>query len=225
MQLDSRFGTVYTITGKSANDGAWSFFMGVTLKDLAAASGLSIRSVRRALQAEPGVSDTARKRITELAARLGYVPNVAARDLRTGRTAFIGLLSSPRDTGVVRRRTLDLIDRIGAVGLHLSDDLKQGDLGFIFNRRFWGSGYASEAAQGMLRFGFMNLDLHRITAKCDSENLASEAVMKRIGMRKEGETKKSVYTKVRGKEQWRSEKLYAMLQKEFLNALIELGEL
>lgn len=92
--------------------------MSVTLKDLAAASGLSIRSVRRALQAEPGVSDTARKRITELAARLGYVPNVAARDLRTGRTAFIGLLSSPRDTGVVRRRTLDLIDRIGAVGLH-----------------------------------------------------------------------------------------------------------
>lgn len=116
-------------------------------------------------------------------------------------------------------------EAIGAVGLHLSDDLKQGDLGFIFNRRFWGSGYASEAAQGMLRFGFMNLDLHRITAKCDSENLASEAVMKRIGMRKEGETKKSVYTKVRGKEQWRSEKLYAMLQKEFLNALIELGEL
>lgn len=116
-------------------------------------------------------------------------------------------------------------EAIGAVGLHLSDDLKQGDLGFIFNRRFWGSGYASETAQGMLRFGFMNLDLHRITAKCDSENLASEAVMKRIGMRKEGETKKSVYTKVRGKEQWRSEKLYAMLQKEFLNALIEFGEL
>jgi len=92
--------------------------MGITLKDLAAASGLSIRSVRRALQAEPGVSETSRRRITELAARLGYVPNVAARDLRTGRTAFIGILSSPRDPGVVRRRTLDLIDRIGTLGLH-----------------------------------------------------------------------------------------------------------
>ena len=82
-----------------------------------------------------------------------------------------------------------------------------------------------KALCGAVSFGFMNLDLHRITAKCDSENLASEAVMKRIGMRKEGETKKSVYTKVRGKEQWRSEKHYAMLQKEFLNALIERGEL
>ena len=110
-------------------------------------------------------------------------------------------------------------ETVGAVGLHLGSDLKQGDLGFIFNRRFWGRGYASEAARGMLRFGFMDLDLHRITAKCDGENLASEAVMKRIGMRKEGETRSSVFTKVRGVSQWRGEKHYAMLQKEFLNSV------
>ena len=80
-------------------------------------------------------------------------------------------------------------------------------------------GYASESANAMLRFGFMNLHLHRITAKCDSENLASEIVMKRIGMRNEGETKHSVYTKVRDVAQWRSVKHYAMLQNEFFDTL------
>ena len=134
-------------------------------------------------------------------------------------------IAEPReffDFAVCLKKTGELI---GSVGLYLDSKRRQADLGYIFNKRFWGMGYASEAAKGMLRFGFMNLDLHRITAKCDSENLASETVMKRIGMRKEGEMKKSVYTKVRGKEQWRSEKHYAMLQKEFLNALIERGEI
>ncbi|MBR5949320.1 MAG: GNAT family N-acetyltransferase [Clostridia bacterium] len=130
-------------------------------------------------------------------------------------------IASPRkffDLAVCLNETGELI---GSVGLYFDEAMTQADLGYIFNKRFWGNGYASEAARGMLRFGFMNLDLHRITAKCDSENLASEAVMKRIGMRKEGETKKSVYTKVRGVAGWRSEKHYAMLQKEFLNALID----
>ncbi len=92
--------------------------MSVTLKDLAAASGLSIRSVRRALAGESGVSQEAREKICRLAGRMGYVPNVAARDLRTGRATFVGLLTSPQDSDVARRRTQDLIDRIGGLGLH-----------------------------------------------------------------------------------------------------------
>ena len=92
--------------------------MSVTLKDLAAASGLSIRSVRRALAGESGVSQEARVKICRLAEKLGYVPNIAARDLRTGRTPFVGLLSSPQDSDVARRRTQDLIDRLGSVGMH-----------------------------------------------------------------------------------------------------------
>lgn len=92
--------------------------MSVTLKDLAVASGFSIRSVRRALSGEPGVSNDAREKICRLALELDYVPNVAARDLRVGRTPFVGLLSSPQDSDVARRRTQDLIDRIGGMGMH-----------------------------------------------------------------------------------------------------------
>jgi RimJ/RimL family protein N-acetyltransferase len=130
-------------------------------------------------------------------------------------------ISSPRkafDLAVCLKETGELI---GAVGLYLTDDLLQGELGYLFNKRFWKNGYAAEAARGMLRFGFLCLDIHRIYAKCDSENRSSEGVMKRIGMRREGEMRSSCHTRVRGRLQWRSIKYYAMLRREYLKALVE----
>ena len=112
-------------------------------------------------------------------------------------------------------------EMIGSVGLYLSKDRMQADLGYIFNKKCWGLGYCTEAAAKMLEFGFLQLDLHRITARCDSKNAASEAVMKRIGMRFEGEMKSSVYTRVGGRRQWRSEKHYALLQREFLKRMAD----
>lgn len=130
-------------------------------------------------------------------------------------------ISSPRkafDLAVCLKETGELI---GAVGLYLTDDREQAELGYIFNKRFWKNGYAAEAAAGMLRFGFLCLDLHRIYARCDSENRDSERVMKRIGLRREGEMKSSLHTRVRGRLQWRSVKHYAMLRREYLKALVE----
>ena len=64
--------------------------------------------------------------------------------------------------------------------------LGQGYIGFYLNRKFWGQGYASEAAQSLLAFGFDQLGLHRIFAWCDTENRASARVLEKIGMRREG---------------------------------------
>lgn len=112
---------------------------------------------------------------------------------------------------------------IGSIGLFMDSKSNQAMLGYILNRHFWGCGYASEAAAGMLQFGFLSLDLHRIWAYCDSENTASENVMKRIGLRKEGESKSASYIRFSGREQWRSIKYYALLQREYLNRLSEAG--
>ena len=137
------------------------------------------------------------------------------------RSRLVSQITSPRriyDFAVCLKETGELI---GAIGLFLTKDGMQGDLGYIFNKKYWKNGYAAEAALGMLRFGFTALDLHRITARCDSKNHDSVAVMKRIGMRKEGEMRSSVHTRVRGRLQWRSEKAYAMLRKEYLNRLFD----
>ena len=130
---------------------------------------------------------------------------------------FTEQIESPRrrfDLAVCLRENGKLI---GSAGLFLDESRSQAELGYIFHRDYQHMGYASEAAEALLRFGFMNLDLHRIYARCDGENFASEAVMKRIGMRKEADMKSCKYTKVGQKQQWRGEKLYALLQKEYLN--------
>lgn len=122
------------------------------------------------------------------------------------------------DFAVCLKETGELI---GSAGLYLTKDRMQADLGYILNKRFWGFGYCTEAAAKMLEFGFLQLDLHRITASCDSKNTSSEAVMKRLGMRFEGETKSSVYTRVGGRRQWRSQKHYALLEREFLKRMMD----
>ena len=43
-------------------------------------------------------------------------------------------------------------------------------------------GYASEAAAKMLDYAFQKLELTRIIASTDNDNLASQAVMRKIGM-------------------------------------------
>ena len=53
-------------------------------------------------------------------------------------------------------------------------------------RPFWGKGYATEAASAVLRYSRDRVGFHRIQAKCCVENRASERVMHKLGMTKEG---------------------------------------
>jgi DNA-binding LacI/PurR family transcriptional regulator len=62
-----------------------------TIKDVAAAAGVTAGTVSRALRGDPRVIETTRRRIVEAAERLGYRPNLQARGLQTGRTGAIGL--------------------------------------------------------------------------------------------------------------------------------------
>jgi DNA-binding LacI/PurR family transcriptional regulator len=64
----------------------------VTIKEIAAASGVSIATVTRALQGHPRVRPETRARVQEAAEALGYRPNDAARTLATGASNAIGLL-------------------------------------------------------------------------------------------------------------------------------------
>jgi len=48
--------------------------------------------------------------------------------------------------------------------------------------RHWAKGYATEAARAMVSYAFEDLDLERIVATTEHENLRSIAVMRRLGM-------------------------------------------
>ncbi|WP_294254878.1 LacI family DNA-binding transcriptional regulator [uncultured Sphingomonas sp.] len=62
------------------------------LKEFAQLAGVSTATVSRALSRTGRVSEETRQRISDLADRLGYQPNVTARNLRTQRTMTIGVL-------------------------------------------------------------------------------------------------------------------------------------
>ena len=64
----------------------------VTIKDIAAAAGVSYGTVSRALADSREISEPTKKRIRALCDQMGYVPNLAARSLVTHASHVIGLL-------------------------------------------------------------------------------------------------------------------------------------
>jgi len=79
---------------------------GATLRDLAAAAGVSVATASRAFSRPEKVDATTRRRILLLADELRYVPNRAAQALITGRTMSLGLvvpdLNNPFFPGVIK---------------------------------------------------------------------------------------------------------------------------
>jgi len=68
--------------------------MAVTIRELAAACGLSVSTVSKALNDYKDVSGETRAMVRETAQRLGYRPNAIARGLKMGRTQNLGVLYS-----------------------------------------------------------------------------------------------------------------------------------
>ena len=65
-----------------------------TMRDVAALAGVSLKTVSRVVNREPGVSDDRRERVEQAAERLDYRHNLSASNLRRshGRTGVIGAL-------------------------------------------------------------------------------------------------------------------------------------
>ncbi|MBQ8781914.1 MAG: GNAT family N-acetyltransferase [Oscillospiraceae bacterium] len=75
---------------------------------------------------------------------------------------------------------------IGAVSMHLDDNYETAELGWIILPEHQGCGYAGEAALALMRYAREKLSVHHFTAHCDSENFASEGVMKKLGFSRTG---------------------------------------
>jgi DNA-binding LacI/PurR family transcriptional regulator len=71
--------------------------MAVRLRDVADHAGVSVKTVSNVVHGHPAVSRPMRAKVQASIEALGYVPNVSARSLRTGRSGLIGL-AVPRIT-------------------------------------------------------------------------------------------------------------------------------
>lgn len=75
---------------------------------------------------------------------------------------------------------------IGAVGLVLDLPNRAAEIGYWLGKPWWGRGFASEAAQRTLDWGFETLELNRIHAGYMAHNPASGGVLTKLGMQHEG---------------------------------------
>jgi RimJ/RimL family protein N-acetyltransferase len=101
---------------------------------------------------------------------------------------------------------------IGEVILFLrSKEHQQAEIGFVFHPDYGGRGYATEAAEALLSFGFSTFGFHRIFSRCDADNAASYKLMERLGMRREAHFRQNEMFK--GK--WGDELVYALLKSEW----------
>lgn len=85
------------------------------------------------------------------------------------------------------------------------------EIGYSMSDVYWGKGLMSEAVQAVIDFGFNELYLERIYARCFSENIGSERVMQKAGMTYEGTLRKGIYIK----GAYHDLKMYAILREDY----------
>ena len=71
---------------------------------------------------------------------------------------------------------------LGYCGFQYFDQTSDREILFAFFKDFWGKGFATEAADACLKFGFEKLLFERVFAATHPENAASRCVLEKIGM-------------------------------------------
>lgn len=83
-------------------------------------------------------------------------------------------------------------DFIGSMGFHtikMRDEW--AEIGYWIDEDFQGKGIMTECVKAVIKYGFDELNLHRIQIKCDTRNLRSKAIPERLGFKLEGVIRES----------------------------------
>jgi ribosomal-protein-alanine N-acetyltransferase len=80
-------------------------------------------------------------------------------------------------------------------------------LGYWAGQMHAGNGYTTSAVRAVVRYAFEDLDLHRVEAACQPDNLASRRVLEKCNFTQEGVAR--AYLKING--QWRDHVLFGIV--------------
>jgi RimJ/RimL family protein N-acetyltransferase len=101
---------------------------------------------------------------------------------------------------------------VGDVAVHLHDNLMQAEIGFTLAPAYQKQGYATEGVRAVLDRLFRVQGLHKVAGECDSRNVASAALMERLGFTREGLLRQQTYIK----GEWTDDLIYGLLAEEWL---------
>ncbi|OYU84692.1 MAG: GNAT family N-acetyltransferase [Flavobacterium sp. BFFFF2] len=101
---------------------------------------------------------------------------------------------------------------VGLVGVVMGKQkYESSEIWYKIHPTHWTKGFATEVVQTILHFCFTELKLHRITAGCATENMASIRVLEKCGFTREGRCRKIL--PIRG--QWVDNFEYAILEEDY----------
>ena len=86
----------------------------------------------------------------------------------------------------IHKETGRFIGRCGLLTWEING-VSQIEIAYLINKVYWNQGLATEAAQGLLRYGFEKLKLSRMICMMHPDNTASQRVAEKIGMTLERE--------------------------------------
>ncbi|UCG68553.1 MAG: GNAT family N-acetyltransferase [Thermoplasmata archaeon] len=91
---------------------------------------------------------------------------------------------------ILSKDNSELMGVMSLIGVNMRH--KNAELGYWVGKYHWNKGIATEAASRMLEFGFQDLNLQRISARCFHDNTPSIRVIEKIGMKYEGKFRKEI---------------------------------
>ncbi len=99
--------------------------------------------------------------------------------------------------------------------IYLSEkDFGSFEIGYTFNGKYQGKGYAFESIKGMMTYAFRILGVRRLFAEINTRNTRSVKLAERLGMRKEAEHKE-LFPRKEDENSFDDFCVYAILKKEY----------
>jgi RimJ/RimL family protein N-acetyltransferase len=91
---------------------------------------------------------------------------------------------------------------------------RSASIGYCYGEASWGQGYATEAAEALLRWAFDTLDLNRVQGETDTRNLGSARVLEKLGFTREGTLREDCIVDGEVSDTW----VYGLLRREWASA-------
>lgn len=101
---------------------------------------------------------------------------------------------------------------IGGISIRKwNDENRCADIGYVLSPNYWNMGIITEAIMQIIKFGFEELNVNRVEAHCDEDNVSSYKAMEKAGMKYEGTLRKKVFMK----DKFVNMRFYSILREEY----------
>lgn len=121
-----------------------------------------------------------------------FLGNNPVTSIEESRGYIESILQQYKNFGIGRLAIIkkDTDEFIGWSGLKFEREVRTEfdyyDLGYRLKEKFWGQGYATEAALASLNYGFNDLKLNEICAAAYARHTVSNIILKKIGLKSSG---------------------------------------